>query len=87
MTGQSLYHMGHQNLKHKVLAVAEEEGVAQASYALKLLQSDGRLRIATAGKNNGTGRQETENYKVEGPVMMFPTTPMKNRILNWKTVA
>jgi len=74
MTGQSLYYMGHQNLKHKILAVSEEEGVAQASYALKLLQSDGRLRIAAAGKNNGTGRQQTESYEVEGPVTMFLTT-------------
>jgi len=74
MTGQSLYYMGRQNLKHKILAVSEEEGVAQANYALKLLQSDGRLRIAAAGKNNGTGRQQTESYEVEGPVMMFLTT-------------
>jgi DNA primase len=74
MTGQSLYYMGRQDLKHKILAVAEEEGVAQASYALKLLQSDGRLRIAAAGKNSGTGRQETESYEIEGPVMMFLTT-------------
>jgi hypothetical protein len=74
MTGQSLYYMGASLLKHKILAVAEEEGVAQASYALKLLQSDGRLRIAAAGKNNGTGRQQTESYEVEGPVMMLLTT-------------
>lgn len=74
MTGQSLYYMGRRDLKHKILAVAEEEGVAQASYALKLLQSDGRLRIAAAGKNSGTGRQETESYEIEGPVMMFLTT-------------
>ncbi len=75
MTGQSLYYMGPgKNLKHKILAVSEEEGVAQASYALKLLQSDGKLRIAAAGKNSGTGRNETETYEVEGPVMMFLTT-------------
>ena len=74
MTGQSLYYMGGQHLRHKILAVAEEEGVAQASYALKLLQSDGQLRIAAAGKHGGTGRQQTESYEVEGPVMMFLTT-------------
>ena len=74
MTGQSLYYMGNQNLKHKILAVAEEEGVTQASYALKLLQSDGSLKIAAAGKNTGTGRNQTETYSVEGPVMMFLTT-------------
>ena len=74
MTGQSLYYMGSDVMKHKILAIAEEEGVVQASYALKLLQSDGKLTIAAAGKNSGTGRQLTETYSVEGPVMMFLTT-------------
>ena len=74
MTRQSLYYMGNNKLSHRILAVAEEEGVKQASYALKLLQSDGRLRMATAGRNNGSGRHETETYEVDGPVMMFLTT-------------
>ena len=74
MTGQSLYYLGETNMKHKILAISEEEGVAQASYALKLLQSDGKLTIAAAGKNTGTGRQSTETYTVQGPVMMFLTT-------------
>ena len=74
MTGQSLYYMGEQKMKHKILAISEEEGVAQASYALKLLQSDGKLTIAAVGKNNSSGRQSTETHTVEGPVMMFLTT-------------
>ena len=74
MTGQSLYYMGEQNMKHKILAISEEEGVAQASYALKLLQSDGKLTIAAVGKSNNSGRQATETHTVEGPVMMFLTT-------------
>ncbi len=74
MTGQSLYYMGPRNMKHKILAVSEEEGVSQAAYALKLLQSDGRLRIASAEKDGDTGRQKTQDYEVEGPVMMFLTT-------------
>ena len=78
MTGQSLYYMGSGHLKHKILAIAEEEGVAQASYALKLLQSDGKLTIAAAGKNAGSGRQSTETYTVQGPVMMFLTTTSEN---------
>src|SRR4029077_20222340 len=41
MTGQSLFYMGEAELKHKVLAIAEEEGAERASYALKLLQSEG----------------------------------------------
>jgi DNA primase catalytic core len=74
MTGQSLYYMGGGDLKHKILAISEEEGVRQASYALKLLQSEGSLRIASTGKDPGTGRMETQEYTVEGPVMLFLTT-------------
>ena len=33
LTSQSLYYLGREELKHKILAVAEEEGVSQASYA------------------------------------------------------
>lgn len=70
--------MGQTNLKHKILAIAEEEGVAQASYALKLLQSEGRLTIASTEKDGDSGRQQTQNYQVEGPVMMFLTTTAEN---------
>jgi hypothetical protein len=66
--------MGRDKLKHKILAVAEEDGVAQAAYALKLLQSEGRLSIACAGKSGDTGRQQTLLYEVEGPVAMLLTT-------------
>ena len=50
MTGQSLFYMGESNLKHRILAIAEEEGAARAAYALKLLQSEGELTIASTGK-------------------------------------
>jgi DNA primase len=74
MTGQSLFYMGDTNLKHKILAIAEEEGVSQAGYALKLLQSDGQVTIASTGKDPSTGRLVTQEYRVEGPVMLFLTT-------------
>ena len=44
MTGQSLYYMGEMDLKHKVLAVVEEEGASRAAYALKLLQGNVKAR-------------------------------------------
>ncbi len=74
MTGQSLYYLGETNLKHKILAIVEEEGAERASYALKLLQSEGELTIASTGKNPKTGQMETQTYRVEGPVMIFLTT-------------
>jgi len=75
MTGQSLYYLGESNLKHKILAIVEEEGAEKASYALKLLQSEGELTIASTGKDPHSGRMETQEYHVEGPVaIMFTTT-------------
>ena len=74
MTGQSLFYMGETNLKHKVLAIVEEEGAQRASYALKLLQSEGELTIASTGKEASTGRLITQEYRVEGPVTIFLTT-------------
>ena len=74
MTGQSLYYLGEANLKHKILAVVEEAGAEKAAYALKLLQSEGELTIASTGKDPQTGRMETQEYHVEGPVMIFLTT-------------
>ena len=74
LTGQALYYLGEANLKHKILAIVEEEGAEKASYALKLLQSEGELTIASTGKDPQTGRMETQEYRVEGPVMIFLTT-------------
>jgi DNA primase len=74
MTGQSLYYMGETDLKHKVLAIVEEQGASRAAYALKLLQSEGALAIASTGKDPATGRLVTHQYRVEGPVMIFLTT-------------
>ena len=74
MTGQSLFYMGETNLKNKILAISEEEGAHNASYALKLLQSEGEVTIASTGKDEATGDLITKEYRVQGPVMLFMTT-------------
>lgn len=74
MTGQSLFYLGEADLKHKALVIAEEEGARHASYALKLLQSQGALTIASTGKDPATGKLVTQDYKVEGPVALMLTT-------------
>jgi hypothetical protein len=74
MTGQSLFYLGETDLKHKILAIVEEAGAERASYALKLLQSEGELTIASTGKDPTTGKLVTHEYRVEGPVMIFLTT-------------
>lgn len=74
MTGQSLFYMSSKSLKNKVLAVSEEEGAERAKYALKILQSEKKISIASAMKDPTTGRTVTEEYSVEGPVVIFLTT-------------
>lgn len=74
MTGQSLFYMEDGDLTHKVLAIAEEEGAERAAYALKILQSEGKLKIASTGKDPTTGRHVTSDYEVTGPVAILSTT-------------
>lgn len=74
MTGQSLFYLGETDMQHKILAIAEEEGVRQAAYALKLLQSDGELTMASTGKDEASGNLVTKQYRVRGPVMLMLTT-------------
>jgi len=54
MSGQSLFYMGDGrcsiNPRH-----CREEGAKQASYALKLLQSEGRVTMASTGKDRRRG--------------------------------
>ena len=73
LTGQALYY-SDTDLRHKVLAIAEEEGASRASYALKLLQSDGKLSLAVPIKDADSGQISTQIKTVHGPVALFLTT-------------
>ena len=88
ITAQALYYLGGGDLARKVLAIAEEQGAARASYALKLLVSEGRLSIASTGKDRSTGRLSTSSYEISGPVALVMTTTatdidpeMENRLV------
>jgi hypothetical protein len=78
MTGQSLYYLGTTSLRHKILAIVEEAGAKKATYALKLLQSERELTIASTGKDPNTGRLVAQEYRVEGPVVIFLATTAIN---------
>jgi len=66
MTGQALFYMGQKNLKHKILAIAEQQGAEAASYPLKLLQSEGKLNIASTGKDPVSGSWLRTNTRWRG---------------------
>lgn len=74
ITGQSLFYMGEKDLVHKILAISEEEGMEHARYAIKTMQSEKCLRIASTGKNSKSGKLSTHQYKVDGPMQPMLTT-------------
>lgn len=74
LTGQALFYKDPDSLRHKLLAIAEDEGAAQAVYSLRTLASDQHLSIAAARTDPQTGRLHTEHYEVHGPVSIILTT-------------
>ena len=59
--------MGETNLKHTDSGHSpRKQGAARAAYALKLLQSEGELTIASTG--GWAGNLVTQEYRVEGPM-------------------
>ena len=74
MTGKCLFYMEKTNLRNKILGIVEEEGAEKAFYPLKLLSSEGELTIASTGKDPKTGKMGSEDYHVQGPVMVVLTT-------------
>ena len=71
---QALSFFGRDDLKHRTLSIAEDDGLNEAAYLLKLLQSEGRISRATTTKDPTTGQPVTTLFEVEGPVQLFLTT-------------
>lgn len=74
LTGQALFYKDPDSLRHKLLAIAEDEGAAQAVYSLRTLASDQHLSIAATRTDPNTGKLQTEHYEVQGPVSIMLTT-------------
>lgn len=74
VTGQSLFYQEDGNLKYSVLSIAEEKGAEDAIYSIRTLQSDQYLTVAVTTTDPKTGIKRTEEYHVEGPVVIMITT-------------
>ena len=74
ITGQSLFYKEKDALKNKVLAIAEEKGAEDAIYSIRTLQSDQYLTVAVTITDPNSGQKRTEEYQVEGPVVIIITT-------------
>ena len=64
MTGQALFYMAESDLKHKVLAVVEEEGAERASYALEAAAERGRAHDREHGQGSRDG--QADHARVSG---------------------
>ncbi len=74
MTGQALFYLDDVDLRHKILAIAEEAGCEKADYAIKLLISDGKLSIASTMKDAKTGNLIARQKEKPGPTMYMSST-------------
>lgn len=74
LTTQALFYQGEMQLAHKVMAIEEAEGLGNAAYSLRALQSAKKLTVATTSKDPVSGKMKTESYRVQGPVAVLLTT-------------
>lgn len=71
LSGKALFYKERTSLKHKVLALEEQTGAENASYAIRNLISSDGLRTEATIRNPATGKMETMENKVEGPASVF----------------
>jgi len=74
ITPQSLYYMGRDDLKHKLLIVDERSGSEEADYAVRTLQTRHRLTLAYPVKDPNTGRMKTIVVEMSGPISFIESS-------------
>lgn len=74
LTAQSLYYMGREALRHKLLIVDERDGSAESEYPIRTLQSRRKLTLAVPMKNPQTGNMETAEVTILGPIAYMEST-------------
>jgi hypothetical protein len=74
LTSQALFYQEEGQLAHKLLALEEAEGLGEAAYSLRALQSAKKLTVAATAKDLVSGRMQTAHYEVHGPVAVLLTT-------------
>lgn len=78
LTPTSLFYGEADALVHKLIAVEEAAGLGEAAYSLRALQSSKRLTVAVTVKDPQSGRPQTVEYEVNGPVAVLMTTTSQN---------
>jgi DNA primase len=74
LTGQALFYKGKDSLKHKILAIEEDIGAKDASYSIRTMQSSKSISVAVTVRDPQSGKQQTDEHRVDGPTAVFTTT-------------
>jgi predicted transcriptional regulator len=77
-TPQSFYYLNEDALAHKTVIIFEIHGSQKADYAIRSLQSEGKLKIQSTIKNEETGQFEAQEKIVNGPTGFISTTTKPN---------
>jgi len=73
-TPQSFFYTPEDHFKHRVIVIFEKHGSERADYAIRTLQSEGKLKIQVTVKNPVTGAFEAQTIEREGPTGFITTT-------------
>ncbi|MGE0709334.1 MAG: hypothetical protein AB7N76_35010 [Planctomycetota bacterium] len=65
LSGQALYYMGPDALRHKLVLIDEQAGATDADYSIRTLQTKGFLTLRVAGKGE---------VRVNGPISLMSGT-------------
>ncbi len=73
MSPKALYHR-KDDIANKALVIHERAGAEDTDYSIRIMQSEKKLIFSSPIKNEVTGRYETEDVVVNGPVSYIETT-------------
>ena len=73
-TPQSFYYCPEDHFKHKIIVIFEKHGGERSDYAIRTLQSEGKLKIQVTVKNPETGAFEAQTIEKDGPTGFVTTT-------------
>lgn len=74
VTASALFYRGEFSLQHKIFFVREAPGSEESEHSLRTFMTEGDLRLSTVQKNESTGRNETTDLRVRGPMAFYTTT-------------
>lgn len=74
VSAKALAYMDNVDFRNKILVIYERSGALESDYNIRVMQSEGRLRIAVPIKDKATGRFKTIFIEIAGPIAYIETT-------------